>query len=121
VALQLAELKRVSMMSAAKIRQVIQSLPPTLDAFYERSLLDIDSFQSEQAHTLLQWIAFSPHPLTLAELAEVLVIQPETECQLDYRGPVFCSLILTALTSLSVVANNYSRLQLYIPGYSSIF
>jgi hypothetical protein len=54
VALQLAELKRASMMSAAKIRQVIQSLPPTLDAFYERSILDINSFQSEQAHTLLQ-------------------------------------------------------------------
>jgi hypothetical protein len=70
-------------MSAAKIRQVIQSLPSTLDAFYERSLLDIDSFQSEQAHTLLQWIAFSPHPLTLAELAEVLVIRPETGQLMD--------------------------------------
>ena len=64
MALQLAELKRVSMTSAAKIRQVIQNLPSTLDAFSERSLLYIDSFQSEQAHTLLQWITFSPQPLT---------------------------------------------------------
>jgi hypothetical protein len=32
---------------------------------------------------LLQWIAFLPHPLTLAEIAEVLVIRPETEQLMD--------------------------------------
>jgi hypothetical protein len=36
-----------------------------------------------------------------------------------YRGPVFCSLIMTALTSLSAVADDYSRLQLYILGFHS--
>jgi hypothetical protein len=43
----------------------------------------------------------------------------EGDCQLVYKGPVFCSLIMTALTSLSAVADDYSRLQLYILGFYS--
>jgi hypothetical protein len=35
---------------------------------------------------------------------------PLSFCQLVYRGPVFYSLIMTALTSLSGVADDYSRL-----------
>jgi hypothetical protein len=35
---------------------------------------------------------------------------PIGSCQLVYKGPVFCSLIMTALTSLSGVADDYSRL-----------
>jgi hypothetical protein len=34
----------------------------------------------------------------------------EAYCQLAYKGPVFCSLIMTALASLSGVADDYSRL-----------
>ncbi len=43
-----------------------------LGAFYDRLLLEIDPLHSEQALTMLRWIAFSPHLLTLAQLAECL-------------------------------------------------
>lgn len=93
------------MMSAANVRLIVNSLPPSkcscqefsgpffeaeltvfvkaLGAFYDRSLLEIDPLHSEQALTILRWIAFSPHPLTLAELAEVLTIHPESDQLVD--------------------------------------
>src|SRR6202041_2652796 len=56
------------------IRKAMESLPKSLDETYERILLNIDELYKEDAHRVLQWLAFSARPVTMAEVAEVLAI-----------------------------------------------
>ncbi|TVY40551.1 hypothetical protein LOCC1_G004799 [Lachnellula occidentalis] len=75
VALQLEALGKLRTVSA--IRSAMKNLPKTLDAFYDRIILDVPEGDHEIANRALQWIAFAARPLSLKELAEAVIISPE--------------------------------------------
>jgi len=77
VALQLEALGRLR--AEAKIRSAMENLPQTLDAFYDRIILEIPEEDQHYANRALQWIAFAARPLSLKELAEAVIISPENE------------------------------------------
>jgi ankyrin repeat protein len=56
-----------------RLRATIETLPKTLDTFYERILLEIDEEDRQTAHLALQWLAYAARDITLAELAEAMV------------------------------------------------
>jgi len=56
------------------LRQKLGSLPSTLDETYSRILLSIEDQYKEDAHKILQWLAFSARPLSLDEVIEALAI-----------------------------------------------
>ena len=60
----------------SKIKKALKSLPLTLDATYDRMLLSIDDDLQDQALIALKWLAFSIRPLSIAELAEAVVVNP---------------------------------------------
>lgn len=57
-----------------KLRVALRTLPKTLDETYHRILSSIDEELRDDALKLLQWLAFSVRPLTLAEMAEIFAI-----------------------------------------------
>ncbi|TVY18948.1 hypothetical protein LARI1_G002429 [Lachnellula arida] len=77
VALQLEALSKLR--AESKIRSALENLPKTLDAFYDRIILEITDEDQEYANRALQWIAFAARPLSLKELAEAVIISPEHE------------------------------------------
>jgi len=60
------------------IREALKNLPKTLDDTYERLFLEIDEAYQQEARNALLWLAFSERPLKLTELAEAIVIDPQT-------------------------------------------
>jgi ankyrin repeat domain-containing protein 50 len=80
VALQLDALSKLR--AESKIRTAMEELPKTLDAFYDRILMEIED-DYEQAYLALQWLAFTPRPISLKELAEAVVIRPDEEPYLN--------------------------------------
>jgi len=58
------------------LREALSSLPKTLDETYERILQDMESRgQLQDAITVLRWLCFSPRPLRLSEVVEVLAVE----------------------------------------------
>ncbi|CAG8978260.1 hypothetical protein HYALB_00009157 [Hymenoscyphus albidus] len=86
VALQLDSLS--TLRSASNVRTALLKLPRTLDSFYERMLLDINESDKELARRALAWVSFAARPLTLCELAEAAVANPE-EPGLDLENGFF--------------------------------
>jgi hypothetical protein len=61
-----------------KIPSAIQELPRTLDAFYDRILMGLkEDGVHREAYRALQWLIFVARPVSLEELAETLIIQPD--------------------------------------------
>lgn len=58
-------------------------IPETLNEFYNHMLLAIEAEDQEYAHRALQWIAFSVRPISLEELSEAIVVQPESNPYLN--------------------------------------
>ena len=65
------------------LQQALFSLPPTLDATYERMLTGIDEMYCTEALVALRWLAFERRPLTLDEIAEACVIDPSGDGDVD--------------------------------------
>jgi hypothetical protein len=66
-----------------ELLSALESLPPTLDATYERMFLQIPAEDKSRAQNMLQWLVFSkakPSPLHLAESA-VLRIDRLFDCE----------------------------------------
>jgi len=63
--------------------KTLKSLPRTLDATYERILLNIDEDHAEYARRILTWFAFSGRPLRLDEVAEIVAIDAGRETAFD--------------------------------------
>jgi predicted transcriptional regulator len=74
VSLQLERLS--TLRSRAKRREAIQVLPKTLDDFYHRLLEDIDDNNRDILKKALIWLLLSARPLTVAELAEAVIVSP---------------------------------------------
>ena len=52
----------------------LNALPKTLDETYDRILQNIDDEYQNDTFKVLQWLAFSARPVTLAEVAEALAV-----------------------------------------------
>lgn len=72
VALQLDSSKPLRTTSA--IRGALSQLPSSLDIFYERVPKDIPETDQHYVKIALQWIAYTPRPITLMELSEAVVV-----------------------------------------------
>ena len=79
------------------------SLPQDLNETYDRILGKIDEIFLDDVKRFLQWLTFAACPLTLAELAEVIVVDfdskdgPEIKSGRRYRD---CQDVLDKCTSL---------------------
>ena len=67
---QVQELKKLKSTKPKYIKDVLRTLPKTLDETYERILCAIEERYRPEALALLRWITYSTTPLTLGELAE---------------------------------------------------
>jgi hypothetical protein len=79
--LQLESLKFLRKGDVDAVRKLLQSLPEDLDETYDRILLKIREKDYEYAFKVLQCLAVSARPLTLAEVVEVV--------SLDFDGGHF--------------------------------
>jgi ribosomal protein RSM22 (predicted rRNA methylase) len=72
VAFQFKELQ--DCYTPADLKKQLNHLPKDLDAMYDQMLSKITKKNHLHAHKILQWLAFSAHPLGLAEIAEVVAV-----------------------------------------------
>ncbi|KJX98546.1 ankyrin repeat protein [Zymoseptoria brevis] len=101
---QLQELKKLKSTKPKYVKDALLSLPSNLDETYERMLTGIEERYREEALTLLRWITYARSPLTLGELAEVTIVNPEGTGSVDFdeRGDIEDTLdILTGLVTVT--------------------
>ena len=75
-----------------------------MDETYRRILLQIDEDYRREAYVALQWLAFSLRPLTIAEVAEAIVVRPDSgtvSAEERLRDPHDILLICSSLVVLS--------------------
>lgn len=70
-------------MNLSSLRTALKSLPTTLDETYARILDSIDEDKHHYALRLLQWLTFSARPMTLAEVAEAIVVEVNEDPRFD--------------------------------------
>ena len=91
------------------IRRTLDELPGTLDATYERTLLDIDEQNWEYAHRLFQCITVASRPLRVEELAEFLAFDfdegANPRFEADWRPEDPEDAVLSICSSLITVLN----------------
>ena len=66
------------------LETALKTLPNTLDATYNRILLNIPEEQQEKFKLILQFLCFSERPMRLDELAEVVTVAVNSEGNLHY-------------------------------------
>jgi hypothetical protein len=66
------------------LKKQLASLPEGLGETYDRILLKINKHHRADAKAFLQWLAYSLRPLSLEELAQVVVMDFDSE-----KGPVY--------------------------------
>jgi ankyrin repeat domain-containing protein 50 len=76
VACQLDALKKCR--RKRDVLKTLEELPESLDETYQRILLNIDKKDQPEVWRALMWLAFSNSPLTVRELAEAVVIDPQS-------------------------------------------
>jgi ankyrin repeat protein len=65
-------------LTPAMIRQELEAMPPTLDETYDRILRAVPIAHRPFVQAALHWLAFSARPMLLEELAEAVIIRPQT-------------------------------------------
>lgn len=89
---QLEELRELS--SISKIRKALLDLPTGLDATYDRILQNINAKFRRQVMNSLKWLAFSRRSLTIEELAELFIIDPDKDIAFDEGARLFSSSVI---------------------------
>ncbi|KAK1242542.1 hypothetical protein MKX08_005354 [Trichoderma sp. CBMAI-0020] len=105
--------------SPAEIRRALRQLPQGLDETYERILRNIDPVYQAQVASCLKWLALSLCTLTIDELAEIFILQPENDPIIDEDERIFSSEdILAYLHGLIVVEMDESTKHVRLAHYS---
>ncbi|KUJ13873.1 uncharacterized protein LY89DRAFT_753194 [Mollisia scopiformis] len=86
--------------SRATIRAALRNLPKGLDDTYDRMLQGVAPQYQQRVAGVLKWLAFSLRPLTLDEVAEAFILDPEKEVPFDEDERIFN--VLTHLTGLVI-------------------
>ena len=97
------ELKGLTFKQVNYIREVLRSLPITLDGMYDRMLSRIQSRFQTEALNLIKWLAYSERPLSLKELIETLRINPDEDGILNSKNSANEEEILDLLGGLVVI------------------
>jgi hypothetical protein len=84
----------------------LNSLPETLDETYDRILMNIHVEHRDRAFKVLQWLAFSARPVTLAEVTGVLAVNydhgiPRYDRDLHLFDPFVILRICSSLVTIS--------------------
>jgi ankyrin repeat protein len=102
------------------LRRALKTLPPTLDATYDRILNAISDEDYTYAIRILRWLTYSRRPLTVKELATLIAIDVDSTPAFDpdqvFPDPLEVLDICSSLVSIrdtSIVARNSS-------GYDSV-
>jgi hypothetical protein len=74
---QLRTLKRCK--TAGKVEDTLLQLPETLDETYDRILNNVSKEDREQAHSVLQILAYSGRPLSASEVAAAITVDCKEE------------------------------------------
>lgn len=93
------------------LRHALTTLPPTLDATYDRILCAINEEDSEYAVRILRWLAFSSRPLLLEEISEVVAINTDRDPMFNQdevlEDPLeildMCSSLITITTTDNII------------------
>ena len=68
----------------SSLRKTLRSLPKDLDDTYARILQSIDDEEYTNLFArVVQWLAYSREPMSLADISEVLTVDPEDDHQFD--------------------------------------
>lgn len=102
-ALHMEELKMRRILRSKEIRNTLLSLPKDLDSTYERILTNIDPSLTNEAMSVLQWLACASRPLFLEELAEARIIRPGDSDPFDEDQRISPLDILEVLPGLTKV------------------
>ncbi|CZR66406.1 uncharacterized protein PAC_16307 [Phialocephala subalpina] len=97
VALQFDRFKEEVPLTEGKVDKILKELPSDLYNTYDIAFLRIPSSQRQQAIRALTWIAFSPEPFTVAQLAETVLVPlaseaimaENDEAEVDYSAPLY--------------------------------
>ncbi|CZR60767.1 uncharacterized protein PAC_10663 [Phialocephala subalpina] len=81
ISIQLETFRRLK--GLKQIRKAIRDLPEGLDRTYERMFLAIEPSYHKQVVSMLKWLCFSFEPLSLAQLAEIFILDPESDVPFD--------------------------------------
>lgn len=68
------------------VRRALKSLPKTLDDTYARILYNINEDDSQYALRILYWLSHSMRPISLAELAEAIVVDVNENPRFDVEN-----------------------------------
>ena len=66
-----------------KLRESLRSLPKTLEETYGRILANIDEIYRDYAIRILQFLTYSERPLTVEEVIDALVVDPDENVPFD--------------------------------------
>lgn len=92
--------------SPGAIRQALKSLPRTLDETYARILCNVKEDESQYVLRILHLLTHSVRPLSLAELAEAVVVNVNENPRFDVENRLFQpECILMICSSLITVEN----------------
>lgn len=86
-----------------KIRKALHDLPKGLDATYDRMLERIDPADQKQVARVLEWLSFSLRPLLLEEVAEIFILDPNSEVPFDEENRLLPGAVLDYLCGLVTV------------------
>jgi ankyrin repeat protein len=84
---QLQELKKLRSTREQSIEAALRSLPVGLNATYKRMLDRIDRHDRREAVTMLNWLSFALHTLTLGELQEARLVSPDNGGSVAWDDP----------------------------------
>jgi ankyrin repeat protein len=84
---QLQELKKLRSTREQSIEAALRSLPVGLNATYKRMLDRIDNHDRKEAVAMLNWLSFALHTLTLGELQEARLINPDNGGSVAWDDP----------------------------------
>lgn len=100
---QLQEVKSLDSYRPKYVKEVLKSLPPTLDATYLHMLTRIKKMYHSEALTLLRWLAYARSPPTLGELGDAAITDHNHEDSIDTdeRGGLYD--VLNILSGLVTV------------------
>ena len=82
VSLQIGELQ--DCYNEDELEEQLRCLPHDLDEVYDRIITGLKRHRDD-ALTILQWLSFSARPLTLAEVAQVTSVVPDTDQGLRFK------------------------------------
>ena len=92
-------------MSVTLLKRALESLPSTLNQLYDEAFRRIDDQNEDDkryANRALRWVAYAYRPLTIHELEQALIIEPEGQC-LDLDATIGLALVIQACAGLLVV------------------